>query len=93
MVLQQNPERKVEALILVRVSGFIRLAHIPKGFRFSINKRSDKNNISLDVRHKNKRDKKNISPRAVTVALDSNAVPVGMLRARATPSRSLSRLA
>jgi hypothetical protein len=52
MVLQQNPERKVEALILVRFSEFIRLAHIPKGFRFSINKRSDKNNISLDVRHK-----------------------------------------
>jgi hypothetical protein len=92
MVLQQNPERKVEALILARFSEFIRLAHIPKGFRFSINKRSDKNNISLDVRHKNTRDK-NISPGAVTVALDSNAVPVGMLRARATPSRSLSRLA
>ena len=52
MVLQQNPERKVEALILARFSEFIRLAHIPKGFRFSINKRSDKNNISLDVRHK-----------------------------------------
>ena len=52
MVLQQNPERKVEALILVRFSEFIRLAHIPKGFRFSINKRSDQNNISLDVRHK-----------------------------------------
>ena len=92
MVLQQNPERKVDALILVRFSEFIRLAHIPKGFRFPINKRSDKDNISLDVRHKIK-ETKNISPGAVTVALDSNAVPAGMLRARATPSRSPSRLA
>ena len=46
MVLQQNPERKVEALILVRFSEFIRLAHIPKGFRFSINKRSDKTTLA-----------------------------------------------